>query len=53
MAILVGVAVVKFYSDHLAPAATVSGQAITKDEFKEAIAGYEAKVAELAARGST
>jgi parvulin-like peptidyl-prolyl isomerase len=35
--ILVGVAVVRFYSDHLAAAATVNGQAISKDDFKDAI----------------
>jgi parvulin-like peptidyl-prolyl isomerase len=34
--ILVGVAVVSWYSEHLAPAATVGGQTITKDEFKDA-----------------
>src|SRR4026207_814626 len=32
---LVGVAVVSYYSDHLAPAATVAGQTITKDDFIE------------------
>ena len=36
VAILVGVAVVRFYSDHLAAAATVNGQTITKDEFRDA-----------------
>ena len=33
--ILVGVAGVTYYDDHLAPAATVGGQTITKDEFNE------------------
>src|SRR5258705_13477204 len=37
VAILVGGAVVRFYSDHLAAAATVNGQAISKDDFKDAI----------------
>jgi parvulin-like peptidyl-prolyl isomerase len=36
VAILVGVAVVSWYSDHLAPAGTVNGQTITKDEFRDA-----------------
>ena len=36
VAILVGVAVISWYSDHLAPAATVGGQTITKDEFRDA-----------------
>ena len=36
VAILIGVAVVSWYSDHLAAAATVNGQAITKDEFRDA-----------------
>ena len=33
--ILVGVAVVSYYSEHLAPAATVNGQTITRDDFAE------------------
>jgi parvulin-like peptidyl-prolyl isomerase len=33
--ILVGVAVVRYYSDHLAAAATVNGQTITRDDFAE------------------
>ncbi|HEX5012564.1 MAG TPA: peptidylprolyl isomerase [Candidatus Limnocylindrales bacterium] len=33
--ILVGVAVVSYYSEHLAPAASVGGQTITKDDFTE------------------
>jgi parvulin-like peptidyl-prolyl isomerase len=36
VAILIGVAVVSWYSDHLASAATVAGQAISKDEFRDA-----------------
>ena len=35
VAILVGVVVVSWYSDHLAAAATVDGQTITKDDFRE------------------
>jgi type VI protein secretion system component VasK len=34
--ILVGVAGVSYYREHLAPAATVGGQTITQDDFKEA-----------------
>jgi parvulin-like peptidyl-prolyl isomerase len=34
--ILIGVAVISWYSDHLASAATVNGQTITKDEFRDA-----------------
>jgi len=33
--ILVGVAIVSYYSEHLAPAASVGGQTITKDDFTE------------------
>ncbi len=33
--ILVGVAVVRYYSEHLAPAASVNGQTITRDDFAE------------------
>ncbi len=33
--ILVGVAVVRYYSDHLAAAASVNGQTITRDDFAE------------------
>jgi parvulin-like peptidyl-prolyl isomerase len=34
--ILVGVALTSYYGDHLAAAATVGGQTITKDDFKDA-----------------
>jgi parvulin-like peptidyl-prolyl isomerase len=33
--ILIGVAVVRYYSEHLAAAATVNGQTITRDDFAE------------------
>ena len=34
--ILVGVAFFSWYREHLAPAASVDGQTITRDEFREA-----------------
>src|SRR4029079_12133909 len=48
--ILVGVGVTTWYSAHLAPAASVDGQTITKDQFVERAKVEQFRLAQLAAR---